>query len=631
LEITSPKISNAVTKTQAAILAAIIVVAIIAGAGYYATLPPPTTTTTTGPVEIPKTLIIDECLFPSSGVNILYAMQYMPYPDWLETTVYQTLVISNLNAQYKLGKIEFVPNLATDWTVSEDGKTYTFNLREDVKFSSENPFSSYAVWYVMYSWYYLSGNTNNFLSSVPLFDVSKVDFGPTQYEMIAESGLANPTSGVIAMMENEDWPIYCQGPNTIVFQMKVPYLWLLAVLSGWEGQIWDAQYVIDNGGVGNVAEKNAYFNTNPIPGTGPYMVTEVVLESHVSFTRNPYYWGKSLSKSEIEANPAISPGQVDNVIINYKPEDVTRYTDLVSGQAHLAAIKRENFELVKGNPDFSYAANPVPATINAIALNTRVFPLDNVNVRKAIVHAINYDDIIAKAFLGEADRTVGPSTRNYGEYYNPANVPLYDYDTAKAKQYLVDAGYPNGQGLPTITFTVQANSPFQTIIAEIVQQNLAEIGIKVEIESQILSLLQSRWGDYNYNVQHAKDMPMMSLWEPFAYSPDYIAPSNYWTSFVSSYSLWGNQAAYSNPVVDEAVGLMGQTNDEAQILAGLKNAQQQIYNDAPYAWLGETRLLLIDGSHAWNNHLISYMYFDPNYQGVCSTPPFNTIVFVGHE
>ena len=338
-----------------------------------------------------------------------------------------------------------------------------------------------------------------------------------------------------------------------------------------------------------------------------------------------------MSTSEILANPSIAPGQVDNVIINYKAEDLTRYTDLLSGQAHVVAITRENWALAKSNPDFAYASNPVPATINAIAMNTHVFPLNITDVRKAIVHAINYTDIIQKAFLGEGDLTVGPETRNFGAYYNPGDTPRYEYDIAMAREYLAKAGFPDGQGLPAITFTVLAGSEFQNVIAQIVQQNLAQIGIKVTIESQLLSILNGRFGDYNYNVQHAKDVPMMSLWEPLAYSPDFVAPSDYWVSFVTSYSLWGNQAIYSNPVVDDAVAMMGKTNNEAQIVEGLKKAQQQLYDDAPYVWLGETRLLLIDGSFVWNKNIISYMYYEPNYQGVTDIPPFNTYVFKGTD
>jgi peptide/nickel transport system substrate-binding protein len=486
----------------------------------------------------------------------------------------------------------------------------------------------------MYSWYYLAGNSTGFLAGLDLFDGSAVNFGPATYELIAQSGLANPSSEVLAIMENSNWPIYTQGPNTIVFRLTVPYLWFLGILTGWEGGIWDGTYVLENGGVGTPSSLNPYFAQKPIPGTGPYMVTEVVLNSHVSFTRNPYYWGKDLSTSEILANPAIAPGQVDNVLINYKSEDLTRYTDLVNGAATLALISRENWALATSNADLAYAANSAPATIHAIALNTRVFPLNITDVRRAIVHAINYTDIIQKAFLGQADRTVGPETRNYGAYYNPGNTPLYDYNIAEAKDYLAKAGFPNGQGLPPITFTILSGSSasaFQSDIAQIVQQNLAQIGVQVVIESQVLSILNGRFGDFQYNLENAKDLPMMSLWEPVGYAPDFVAPADYWVSFVSSYSIWGNQAIYSNPIVDQGVALMSQTNDEATIIDGLKKAQQQIYEDAPYAWLGETRLLQIDASYVWNKNIISYMYFSPNLEGVCDIPPFNTVVFTGTD
>ena len=194
---------------------------------------------------------------------------------------------------------------------------------------------------------------------------------------------------------------------------------------------------------------------------------------------------------------------------------------------------------------------------------------------------------------------------------------------------MASAGFPNGQGLPPITFTVLAGSGYQSAIAQVVQQDLAQIGIQVKIESQPLSVLNGRFGSYQYNVQNAQTVPMMSMWEPLAYSPDFVSPADYWVAFVSSYSLWGNQAIYSNPIVDEGVAMMGQTNNETQIISALAKAQQQIYNDAPYVWLGETNLLVIDGSYVWNKNVISYMYYDPNYQGVTDVPPFNTIVFRG--
>lgn len=591
----------------------------------------PSTTSAAGPSTIPSTLVIDDLNFPGQGLNILYALQFMPAPDWMETASYQSLVAANLTAQYRVGRIEFVPDLATSWAVSPDGKTMTFTLRNGVQFSNGDPFNSYVVWFEMYSWYYLAGNSSSFLSGLNLFNTSAVNFGPATYDLIAKAGLANPTGQVLAMMENSSWPIYAPDPNTIVFQLTVPYLWFLGVLTGWEGQIWDGTYVLQNGGVGTPAALNSYYTLNPIPGTGPYMVTEVVLNSHSSFTRNPYYWGKGLTRDEILANPAIAPGQVDNVVINFKPTDITRYTDLTTGQAQLAAITRENWAAVTNSTEFAYAANPVPATINAIAMNTHVFPLNITDVRRAIVHAINYTDVIQKAFLGQGERTVGPETRNYGAYYNPGNTPLYDYNLAEAKDYLTKAGFPNGQGLPPITFTILSGSGYQSAIAQVVQQDLAQIGIQIKIESQLLSVLNGRFGSYSYDVQNAQTVPMMSMWEPLAYSPDFVSPADYWVSFVSSYSLWGNQAIYQNPIVDQGVAMMSQTNNETQIISALAKAQQQIYVDAPYVWLGETHLLVIDGSYVWNKNIISYMYYDPNYQGVTDVPPFNTIVFRGTD
>ena len=103
-------------------------------------------------------------------------LQYLPWPYWLEHTVYQSLVVTDVVKQFSEGKIDFIPDLATDWTVSSDFTTYTYNLRQGVKFSNGDPFNSYQVWTVMYTWYYLNGNGTNFLGALDLFDVSKVSF-----------------------------------------------------------------------------------------------------------------------------------------------------------------------------------------------------------------------------------------------------------------------------------------------------------------------------------------------------------------------------------------------------------------------------------------------------------------------
>ena len=261
-------------KLSKALLGIIVLVVIVAGflgSQYFMSSTTTTSISTMKPSTIPSTLVIDDRSFPGQGLNILYALQFMPAPNWMELTSYQTLVASNLTTQYKLGKIEFVPDLATSWAISPDGQTYTFTLRDGVKFSSGNPFNSYVVWFEMYSWYYLAGNSSSFLSGLSLFDTSAVNFGPATYDLIAQSGLASPSSGVLAMMENTNWPIYTQGPNTIVFRLKVPIptSWFLGILVGWEGGLWDGTYVLQHGGVGAPWRDELLLYTQPDPWNRP--------------------------------------------------------------------------------------------------------------------------------------------------------------------------------------------------------------------------------------------------------------------------------------------------------------------------------------------------------------------------
>ncbi len=93
----------------------------------------------------------------------MYDLNKLPfgqYPNWLTYTVYQSLVTVNETAKYQQGNIIYTPGLANNWTVSSDGATYTFNLRQNVKFSSGNPLNSYQVWMEMYGYYYLSSNSS---------------------------------------------------------------------------------------------------------------------------------------------------------------------------------------------------------------------------------------------------------------------------------------------------------------------------------------------------------------------------------------------------------------------------------------------------------------------------------------
>src|SRR5207249_2298545 len=160
----------------------------------------------------------------------LYVVYDLPWPNWLEDNVYQPLVAVNLTAEYQSGVIQYTPGLASNWTISPDSRTYTFNLRPNVNFSNGDPLNAYQVWMEMYGFYYLSANSSAWLVSYPILDMSSVTFGPSTIVQINQSGLINPSPDALKIMMNSSWPIYATGPDQIVFHLKAPFRWFLGTL-----------------------------------------------------------------------------------------------------------------------------------------------------------------------------------------------------------------------------------------------------------------------------------------------------------------------------------------------------------------------------------------------------------------
>ena len=144
------------------------------------------------------------------------------------------------------------------------------------------------------------------------------------------------------------------------------------------------------------------------------------------------------------------------------------------------------------------------------------------------------------------------------------------------------------------------------------------------IETETSGNYFSVFGGYSTNVADAQQIGQLAWVDGgFGFGP-YGAPSDYWSAFVSNNSVWGNWAGYSNPIVQKCVNDFGTTADMTQIVTDCTAAQRQIYNDAPYDWLGTFGLWLVyGGSTVWNNHVIkNTMMFDPSWDAQNSVPFF---------
>lgn len=565
--------------------------------------------------------MIDDVSWPADDFNQLYLTEGIPYPQWGLYSVYQTLVNINETAFFDSGISEYLPGLAQNWTVSPNGSVYTFNLRNGTTFSNGDPFNAFQVWTDLYLGYYISGNSSAWWTSYTLFNMSSVDFGPSTISLLNQSGLKSPSGAALAIMRNSSWPIYVTGPTQIVFRLASPITFFLGVMVAWVGEIFDAQYVLANGGPGTDVAVNSYFNTNPIPGTGPYMFSQISEQTYARFTRNPGYWGNNLTASEVESNPFLDPGHIQNVIIYAKSSDVARFTDLSSGAAQIAVIESEDWPSVVSNTaTYSYYKVATYSTLMMpFSLDTHLYPTNITDVRLAIVHAINYTDLIDKAWLGQGQELVPPEYSAFSQFYNLPHLQPYQFNLTLAKQYLSEANITN---MPTLTFYGPSNVHNLPVAAQVIQSDLAQIGLNVAITTVPQTQCTAEQGPYSYNLGNYSyniSLPGCNDW-----GPDALTPVDSWQDFVSNSSEYGNTAVYSNPVVQNAINTFYSSDNVTYIQSVVSQAETQVYNDAPYFTIG-LGLWEGDGSLVWRNGVVSNFLVDPLTTGDDTLPILNTI------
>ena len=209
------------------------------------------------------------------------------------------------------------------------------------------------------------------------------------------------------------------------------------------------------------------------------MVTNVTELSYVQFQQNPSYWGNSLTPAQIQANPYLDPGHAKNVIVNFKPDDLTRYADLDSNTAQVSAIliaelaahlEQSQHVLVL------HRCRTKSMLFVGIDMNTHRYPTNITAVRQAIVHAINFTSISDKVFFGGLNPMVGPEYPAQSQYYDLGNLPPYQYNITMAQNILKQAGIDPTK-LPAMEFRVVSGCSYCESTAEIVQADLAQIGL----------------------------------------------------------------------------------------------------------------------------------------------------------
>ncbi len=356
-------------------------------------------------------------------------------------------MIYNGLVRYRPGNIdpEYIePDLAERWTVSEDGLTWMFYLREGVYF---HPFPGY----------------------------------PDGYELTADDVVyslekaADPQrsgySGMYGGMSFEALDEYTV--RITLAEPESPLLFLPKVADYSGGFIVSKRALEENG--------LDWFRSNPV-GTGPFAFAEYRPMDRVVLVRNERYFRGAPVLEQVE--------------IRYMPDLSARELGLRRGELHLIEGLREQpwVEKVEGLPEDLAVDVFGPGETHVVHFNTRVPPLDDVRVRQALAYAISREELMV--FIGERvtqplyspvpEFLAGGLTREQAE----ARGLLYEVDRDKARALLAEAGYPDGFGVDVIiTEMASYLSPTQAIQAQLTHVGIAK-DLRVVEHSTFHSLIR---------------------------------------------------------------------------------------------------------------------------------------------
>ncbi|MGJ7911603.1 ABC transporter substrate-binding protein [Neobacillus sp. LXY-1] len=430
------------------------------------------------------------------------------------------------------------PGLAESWEVSADSLTYTFKLRQGVKFHDGTAFNAEAVVFNFNRW--MNGNEDKF----PYYTM----FG----------GYVNDEGHVIKEVKAID-------DYTVQFTLKRPQAPFLKNLA------------MSPFGIASPDAVKKYgddFRSHPV-GTGPFKFVEWKQNDTITLEKNPDYWQKGLPK-------------LNKVIFRVIPENTARLNALSNGEIDVMdGLNNSDEATVKANDQLQVIERP-SMNVGYIGLTTTHKPLDNKLVRQAINHAIDKKSIIKAFYGGKAEAAVNPMPPSI-EGYNDAIKP-YEYDLDKAKELLKEAGYEKGFDIDLWAMPVaRPYMPEAQKVAEVIQESLSKIGIKAKIQSV-------DWATYLEKARKGEFGMFMLGW-----TGDNGDPDNFLYTLLDIDSIGSNNYSYySNDELHNLLIQAQTETDQAKRNDLYKKAQVIIHDDAPWVPLVHSVPLLAASKDVMN-------------------------------
>ena len=425
------------------------------------------------------------------------------------------------------GSTALVNSLVEDYTVSEDGLTYDFTLRSGVTFSDGTPLTANDVKFTFTRMLALPESVQSSFATMIAGADAVMD------------GSAAELSG-IAVADDTHFTITLAQPFAgFLYQLAAPACSILSEA--------------------NVTAAGDDFGLDPAKtiGSGPYAVKTWTRDAGMTLDANPNYWGEQPSVQHVE--------------ITVVPDPSTISMMFQSGEIDILDCDMIDAAIVDATYRTQYADRIVSGhrlATTYLALNENVAPLNDVNVRKAVQMAIDRESILATVYSG--DGTIPDGIYPEGLVgYSEANQGWLTYDPEGAKALLAEAGYADGFEMELASDSSADASVL--LVLQIIQQNLADVGITAEI----VSYDEASWLDERMSGEMCS---FVATW-----TADYNDPDNFiYTFFGNAENTASRSINYYNAEVMDRVTAARAIVDEG--LAEYAALEKQIV-ETDAAWV----------------------------------------------